>query len=273
MIKTRTAIALAAAALLAPAALAQTADVVLTDGNATATFGNPFGDPGFFQTGWDVAGTSHLSEQSFLFRDANGLFPSFLDGQGPTGSLVSDTNFDGDDDTFFVQYDILGGVRTEITYSLAGGEGSSISSTIGELISFTNTTSETISFSFWQFVDLDLGGDSDDSRVEILGGNTAEQADAAGGVFASESVTTPSPDGFFAGTIADVNDWVLFGGADSTGGSFDPAADLAWAFRWDFTLEAGDTAQISKLKSIVPTPGAAGLLAMGGLFAARRRRA
>ena len=53
----------------------------------------------------------------------------------------------------------------------------------------------------------------------------------------------------------------------------DPAADLAWAFRWDFTLEAGDTAQISKLKSIVPTPGAAGLLAMGGLFAARRRRA
>jgi len=42
--------------------------------------------------------------------------------------------------------------------------------------------------------------------------------------------------------------------------------------RWDFTLSATDQVGVTSVWEVVPTPGAASLLALGGLVAARRRR-
>ncbi len=50
-------------------------------------------------------------------------------------------------------------------------------------------------------------------------------------------------------------------------------ADVAYGFQWILNLQAGESAILTTGLNLVPTPGTLALIGMGGLVAARRRRA
>ena len=245
--KATAAITLAALTALSTSALAGD-EIVLGDANSTATFDNSNG-----QYSWTVDGVDHLYAQEFYFR-----LPGYNNEQNINtltllGQAINDTNTFSDDryDSISTLYgDSASGLEIETTFTLRGGTDGSGISDLAEQISLTNTGTSTIFISFFQYVDFDLGGDSDGDSGMIVDGNIAQQWN---GEFAlSETVVTPQPTFYQMGYEGD---------------------DVAWAFQWDIELEAGDSFLISKDKSIVPAPGSIALLAAAGLISTRRRRA
>ncbi len=161
-------------------------------------------------------------------------------------------------------------MQIETIFTLRGGTDGSGRSDLAEQIVIRNLGTSTLSLSFFQFVDFDLGGDFADDTGEIINGNTVRQSDDDFSI--SETVVTPQP------ALFQVDDQSVLSGLlnddaiDDLSGQSSYVGDVAWAFQWDITLEAGQTFIISKDKSIVPAPGSLALLAGAGLITARRRR-
>lgn len=265
-------LALILAAVAAPAAFA--APITLENGNAQATFSDDLTGTeglGYAQSSWSVDGVNQLSLQAFAVRVGLTGPATWLFDVAPTFAVATDTGFDFLDDTLVVGYSI-GGLTIETRYELAGGTNGSAQSTLNEVITITNNSGADINFSFFQYADLDLGETTADSSLEILGGNTVRQRDAGGTFFGGETILTPEPTDSQVGNFADVFNAVAGGSLD--GSTFAGPGDLAWAFQWDFlSIENGDSIVISKKKTIIPAPGAMALVGLGGLIAARRRRA
>ena len=269
--KKTTTIALAALTALSTLAIAGEggqADVILEDGNSSASF-NADG-----QFSWTVDGVDHLYAQEFHFRLAGDNDERNLNTLTLLGQAVNDTNpfsDDRDDSISSLYGDSATGLEIETIFTLRGGNAGSGQGDLAEQIALTNNGNETITLSFFQFVDFDLGDSSDGDSGQIVDGNIAQQWD---GEFAlSEVVVTPAPTLFQIGTYSDISDIFGNGVVDNLNGdSSIEDSDVSWAFQWNITLEAGDSFLISKNKSIVPAPGSLALLATGGIFATRRRR-
>lgn len=263
----KNAIALGAILALAGSASAQ---IVLADANSFVSFTDFTGSGGgTFQDGWEVDGISQLFVQDFIlnFRDANGS--QFLDSfQG--AASVFNTNSDPGLDTLTVEYANVNGLAVETTFVLRGGSANSGRSDLAEIIRLVNNSGSTMSFSFFQRVDLDLNGDIFDASATIVNANAVQQID---GIFgASETVNTPAPTIGMVGNPTEVSD-AIFIDEQLDGTAFASNGDLAWAWQWDITLAPGDSFLISKDKSIVPTPATIALLGVAGVAATRRRRA
>jgi len=266
--KATAAITLAALTALSTASLAGTDDAVLGDANSTATF-NSDG-----QYSWTVDGVEHLYAQEFYFR-----LPGYNDEQNINtmtllGQALSDTNglTDSRLDTISTLYmDTASGLEVETTFTLRGSSDGSGSSSLAEQISLINTSNSTISISFFQYVDFDLGDDSDGDSGMIADGNIAQQWNDEFAL--SETVVTPSPTLFQMGYEGDLYElWENGQIDDLNGDSSLEDDDVAWAFQWNIELEAGQSFLISKNKTIVPTPGTLALLVGAGLVSTRRRR-
>ena len=259
-----------AAALAASTALATAGDPSLTieDFNSSATFG------GSGQIDWVVDDSSQLFTQSFFYRTAGMDDEQSISTLGLLDTTLTDTNpFSDDRDDTLVQVFGDGNLQVETTFGLAGGTEGSGRAGLAEQIDITNTGTSTISFSFFQYVDFNLGGTTFDTG-SIANGNTAFQSDLDGTTSVSETVATPMPDAFQMSEYPSIADLFGNGVVDNLDGSDSVAAgDVSWAFQWDLELGAGDTFQISKNKTLAPSPGSMALLGMGGLIAARRRRA
>jgi hypothetical protein len=259
-----------AAGAMAAAGSTASAQLLLQDLNSSADFSL---NTQAGQHSWRVDGIEHMFQQWFWTRADGDQFERSLDALALVGVQVTDTNpfVDPRPDTFDALYrDPRFDVELNVT--LRGGTAGSNRSDLGEQIRITNTTNTFLPFHFFQYVDLDLNNSIADTVVQITGGNTARQADGIFGV--SETVVTPMPShyetNFYPITLGSLNDagpTVLNDNAGPLG-----PGDLTWAFQWDFNIAPGQSVLISKDKSIVPAPGSAALLALGGLAAARRRR-
>ena len=268
--QTKNTIVLAALASIATTAMASEPYYTLEDRNSTAMFDLSAG-----QISWDVDGVSQLFAQEFYFRRSTDQQELLMSAANLSleGILTSDTNpfRDDRDDALAMLYADDNGMQIETIFTLRGGTDGSGRSDLAEQIVIRNFGNETLSLSFFQFVDFDLGGDIDDDFGEIINGNTVGQSDD--GFFISETVVTPQPTLFQVGDAIAMSDMLNDDAIDSLNNQESYQGNVAWAFQWDIELEAGEAFIISKDKSIVPSPGSLALIGLGGMIATRRRRA
>lgn len=263
---------IAAGTVLAAGAGASGQIFKLQDRNSTANF-NIGAQSG--QNGWNVDGIDHMFQQWFWYRAGNDGSEHSIDTLVPLASQITDTNhfIDPRPDTLdAVWMDSASRFDLELTVQLRGGTAGSNRSDLGEQIFIFNKTNAPLPFTFFQYVDLDLNNTITDLSVQILNGERAEQIDGIFGV--SETVVTPLPSryeaNFFSTTRDSLNDNAVTN-LNNNAGLLGPG-DLTWAFQWNFVIPAGGSVLISKDKSLIPAPGAATVLALGGLVLARRRR-
>jgi hypothetical protein len=269
-------VALTVLASLFCLATAQGALYTLTDDNSTAVIDDASSAG---MTTWTVDGTNHMFQQWFWYRVGNTAEAS-IDTLAFIVGGVTDTNFDGDDDTLYLRYgndQAATQYTVEIRFTLDGGPAGSRLSDIAEQITITNTSTSALDFHFFQYSDFDLGGDgAPNDTVQLINANTIRQSDPDW--TASETVATPAADGFeldfFAVTRTRLNDGVATTLGNAFGAGPVGAGDVTWAFQWDRTIEVGGGFQISKDKNmtVIPEPAMLVLLLIGGLAMLRRRR-
>lgn len=240
---------------------------VISDENSVATFS----DSG--QVSWLVDGVEQIFTQEFHFRRSSDN-QELRVGPGALELLATfstDTNPFKDDsiDTFGSLFSDGNGLQIETVFTLRGGTDGSGTADLSEQIVLRNTSQETLSLTFFQYVDFDLGGDADDDFGQIINGQTVRQSDDEFSV--SEVVVSPQPTEFQVDDAAVLSALLTDDSVDTLNGQAVFQGDAGWAFQWDITLTAGDTFIISKDKSIVPAPGAlALLLASAGVLTRRR---
>jgi hypothetical protein len=267
--RTNTAIIMAAMAAIASNSLADGTQYTLSDRNSSAVF-----DVNGGQLNWTVDGVSQLFAQEFYFRrstDQNELLMNATN-LSLDGILTSDTNpfHDDSDDSFSQLYSDDDGLQIETIFTLRGGTANSGRSDLAEQIVIRNNSQSTMSLSFFQFVDFDLGGDADGDFGELVNGNTITQSDDD--FFISETVVTPQPTLFQVGDADEMFSMLNDDAIDNLDGTSSWQGDVAWAFQWEITIGAGQAFIISKDKSIVPTPGSLALIGLAGFAATKRRR-
>jgi hypothetical protein len=267
---------LIALALAAPALAGDPApqNVFLDDRSASASIA--LSGPGAGMNGLSPDGeVSRLRLQGFWFRTASMENEANIGQLQLTGLAVTDTNpgTDNRPDTLALQY-TGPGFTIEPTWKLRGSNHGGQASVV-ELIQINNTSrTAPLVISFFQYSHFLLSfgaAPSDVSQIQGTVNNTATQSGNVG--FLSETVVTPSPSRWSAGDanalLNQLNDGSITTLDNST--LFGPG-NAAWAYQWDFIIPAGGSVLISKTKQLVPTPGAAALLGLGGLVLVRRRR-
>ena len=188
---------------------------------------------------------------------------------------VTDANFNGSPDTAFVSYSGPPGLKINVTFTLAGGTLGSGTSDIGEQISLVNTSSQSITMSFFQYGDFQLtapnvGGE----MVSFTNSNTVRETGSTG--YVQETVHTPiathQEAEAFPITINKLDDALPTTLSDNTSAG---PGDITWAYQWDVTLAPAQTFLISKdMQAVIPEPSTA-ILVFVGLIAfsqAKRRR-
>lgn len=267
----RTVIGIALCAGFASSTLAAgPASFTIADGNTSADF-----DPAAGQVNWFIDGTNQLFTQEFYFRRSTDTREYRVDSTNLNniGNFTQDTNpfTDTRDDAFGSLFTDGAGLEIETLFTIRGNAAGSGSADLAEQITLRNMGNSAISLSFFQFVDFDLGGTAFDDMGQIVGGNTAQQTDGSGFQM-NETVATPQPVAFQMDNSFVLSSLLGDASIDNLNGSAAFSGDVAWAFQWDITLEAGGSFLISKNKSVVPAPGSLALLAGASLLGTRRRR-
>lgn len=280
----RSAFSIASICALAGAVSAST--ITLTHRNSEAIFEDDA--PGVQQIAWNVDSISHLATQDFYIGVA---------GSGPISLASINEDLIQSNDTRLIVTYTVDGVEVVTDYTLRGNRPGSEISQLKVNISLTNTTDSALDVDFFQFSDFELGGTQQDFRVGVvlptdpdsgnvivnMAPNVVEQEDTQ--FAANETIVAPRPTSYEFGIEADVLAAVQAGVLTNPSGSVF-LGDLAWAFGWGFNdstdlgaLAAGQTRVIQKDLRIaraddpfIPAPGVAGLLALAGVAAARRRR-
>lgn len=229
---------------------------------------------------WEVDGVNNAYEHWFWYRigsapeDSLTTLPIVVQG-------TSDSNFDGDDDTLFVRYQIAGLVRFDVRLSLDGGSSGSNVSDLAEQIQIRNLSSTALHLSFFQYTDFDLFGspigDSAHIKLDPVTGLPTEVVQWKGSAVLTEVVVTPDA---VRGEIAeypDLLDKFTDMDADNLNNTFGPVSldDVTWALQWDFTLAPGQSVLISKnLRLVIPEPTTSLLVgwALVGVTIGLRRR-
>jgi hypothetical protein len=180
--------------------------------------------------------------------------------------------------------------NVNIDYLLSGGAvvpvGDTGVSDISESIRIQNTTAAPLPFTFYQYSDFDLGGPGNDTVQLGMNSrglfNEAIQTDPLAGL--TETVVTPGANHGEAAltpqTLNELNNGVSPVTLNNNAGPVGPG-DATWGLEWDFVINPGATALISKDKYLtvvienIPEPSALALLGLGAAsgLAWKRRRA
>lgn len=171
-------------------------------------------------------------------------------------------------------------------YTITGGASGP---TVMYTNTITNTGSSSLTLSIFLYQDFDLSG-STNNTLSYLPGIFAGQPgflynNTTAGTFlrawansptnyagerSAESAATSLRSQMNNTAVNNLNNLPALGGVAPVTGT---STDARNGFQWTFTLAAGESTTLSGGFGFVPTPGAAALLGLGGLMAARRRRA
>ena len=238
--------------------------VELNNGNSKVTI-DPYNQMGM--NTWYVDGQNQLYQQWFWYRIGQNAEKS-IDTIGlPVVNQYSASQMNS-------TYTGTGFTLT-IDYGLVGGAAGSGDSTISESITINNTSGSALDFHFFQYSDYNLGGVNSDTVTLASDFSNALVTSGQNGL--GEFVLTPKAN---LGEVAPYDQTLLKlnnGVANNLDGSTGPLGpgDITFAFQWDFTIAAGGSKQISKIKNldvvVVPEPTSALLGLVGvGLLVSRR---
>lgn len=241
----------------------------LSSGNATASI-NLVSQAGMYD--WKINGYDQLSQQWFWYRAGTDAQEYSLDTLTLTGATPFGSN------GLSASY-AHPNFTVSLTYVLTGGTPSTGNAHLTESITINNTSSSTLDLHFFQYSDFDLLGSLNDTAAlgRNVSGNFNEALQAEGGLLGpnfSETVDSPGASrgevALFPYLLNELND-----GLPTTLSNFvGPVGpgDCTWALQWDFTLGAGESRLISKVKNLqIPEPSAVALLALGIAGLAVRR--
>lgn len=255
----------------------------LADANSAARI--DVGGTAAGMSNWLVDDVDRLALQGFWYRTGDMTREENIGTLGVVNAISTDTNpfSDNRQDTASIRYVGQNGASggsffIDTSWTIRGSTNGSGRADISEQIVITNnSTFLPLTISFFQYADFDLGTAQTptiDQSVAILGANR-NTASQVGALLLNETIVTPAPTRWSASSqallAAALTDNAITNLDNVT--NFAGPADLAWGFQWDFVIQPGLSVVITKDKSLVPTPGAAALLGLGGLIAARRRRA
>lgn len=258
---------------------AQAGVFTLTDLNTTITVDTQ-SQAGFYD--WLVDGQYQMTQQWF-WLGVNGAAEFSIDQLTWVQEMVTNSNFNPGNEHLVVQYKNPGAgnlYTLELTATLAGGNLGCCTADLAEIIKVSNTSSQPISFRFYQYADFDLGATAGNDTVELLNQTTIYQHENPASIAEHIVADVPLPAraelDYFANTRNRLNDGVATDLAiDLTTTAYPVAVgpgDVTWAFQWNFTLQPGQSFLISKDKHLtIPEPASLGLLALGGLALLRRR--
>lgn len=269
--KASAATVLAAAVVLVSGPNAAAWSHVLTNNNSSVTIQ---ADTDHGMSDWTVDGVTQLYKQWFWYRadgmnkelPINKLTSSITPlGLDSLGTLYSGNTF-----------------QIEIVYSLLGGAPSSGSSAIAEQIKISNLTGSPINFSFFQYVDFDLGGNHLGDTVYLeknLQGMFEKAYQTKGNAFFADEIVSPAANHGEVGLSQSILTKLTDSAPTTLNGSTGPVVgDAVWAFQWDVVIPQNESFSIAINKSVyltpIPEPASASLVGIGlALFLARRKRA
>jgi hypothetical protein len=269
-------VALAATSLALVFARQTNAQVVLHDGNSTAII-DPASQAGMFH--WDIQGQNQLQQQWFWYG-IDGQPVHSIDTISPPVITPKSPN------EVTALYTAPGLFSVSIDYLLTGGSfalpGQHANADISESIKIVDLSGTVLPLHFYQYSYFNLDGASQDI-VQLSQNARGQYNDALqqnGTSALSETVTTP---GANEGEVAPLGATLakLNGGGPVTlgppffAGPLGPGA-VTWALQWDFLINPGGSALISKDKYldvvIVPEPSVLAFAALGlGLALFKRR--
>ncbi|MFO1476847.1 MAG: PEP-CTERM sorting domain-containing protein [Verrucomicrobiota bacterium] len=253
------------AACCAPSVQAQVTPVTLTSGTSTAMVDV---DSSLGMYHWDVSGQNQLNRQWFYYQ---------VNGSGPSPvNAISAANWSQPTANSLNTVYNNGLYNVSIGYTLIGQ--SAGLADINEDISIQNTSGGTLTFTFFQYSDFNLGGTPGGDTVTMDNYDAFQQKGTTAIV---EGIIDPAADHFEANTIggpgstlARLNGVSPVALLDFTSAS----GDVSWAYEWDLTLENGQTALILKDKALsvqlIPEPSSLAIAGVGlAAWAIRRRSA
>jgi PEP-CTERM motif len=268
------------AAMLGSVALvplaAEAAPVLLEDANSSLVIDTTSPFAGAFD--WRVDGLNQLKRQWFWYRIGDFGPEAAIDTllQGPAGA--TDTNFDGEDDTYFVRY-FGPDFSIDLRYGLTGGLPGSDSGSIATDILVTNTGAGALFFNLFAYSDFDVDGTILGDTVQFTNANAVRQKD---GQTVLEAAYTP-PSAHHEGTFSGFTLASLLDGGPTTLSDLpaigDPPigpSDLTWSLQWIRKIDPGQSMPINIGTTLsVPEPSTLALMLGGvasfGLWRRRRR--
>jgi len=233
-------------------------DVFFTQGNTTTTAaGSGTSGANFRVTG--AAGTDHLFQNTWFYRvdgvDAREFAFNNQSGLTVVAGNTATQNF------------VFPNFSAALTYRVSDtglNEGF-----CEQLLVVTNTTSAPISLALYNYADFDMNATAATDSAVLAGPDNIAISDA--GItanFIGVAANAYNVGGFGAARLglndADIDSF------SNTGLPFGPG-DFTGAWQWNLQIGVGQSGTLRELL-VIPAPGAASLLALGGLLAARRRR-
>jgi PEP-CTERM motif len=224
---------------------------------------------------WTVDGNNYLEQQWFWYR---------VGSTGPQSSIdslnLTSFNNTGDELTT-VWTDPLDRFSIDLTYLLTGGNSGSGVSDVQENITVNNlSSSNSLSFHFYQYSHFSLSGGNDSVQLsKNLNGNYYLADQTGGGAKLQETVITGTPlpagaqEGETAASPQTLNN--LNSGSPYTLNNNNSAGpgNVTWALEWDKTIGASSDFTIGKDNSLtVPEPSVLAIASLGLAIAAWRRR-
>jgi len=265
----KTVLAMLVVAGLATAANAQVFNATLVDGdarftlgtNASATGNGP--DTTFSVNG--IAGPSHLSSAWWWVR-VDGTDTRENAVYQPIGVTITQASAN----QIRIVYNYANRFDLVVQFSVSGyefGYGA-----LTQTVSIRNRSGSTKTFNLFNYNNVNVLGTPNDDSASASGPQTIEFVD---GAFPGTTATYEATSAIRVDAATGVRDLLTNASIDDLAGSVINAgpADLEVGSQFSFTLGNNGVQSVSTTLTIIPTPGAIALMGLGGLFAARRRRA
>lgn len=242
------------------------AQVILSDGNSTATI-DPSNNLSFLRglNQWSVDDVEQVFQQWYWFRvgDAPERSIDTLGGLTITQTAANSANLAFSN----------GVIAIDVTFTLIGGSAGSGTADLGEIVRVRNLSNSSLSFHLFEYDDFDLSGTADDDLSARLDSSSIRQWDALSAVTVG---TVEAADHWQIGDVPSLFDLLDDGAPSNLSDSSlsSGPSDRSFAFQWDRVIGAGGTFLMSKNKLVqaVPEPISTVGIALGLALMGRKRR-